>query len=125
VGFLADLVVLVHLAFIVFVVAGGLAVLWRRRMAWLHLPAAAWGVFIEVSGGICPLTPLEQDLRDRAGQAGYEGGFVEHYVVALIYPEALTRELQFVLAGLVVVVNVAVYAYVLTRLKKADFTPRR
>jgi hypothetical protein len=125
VGFLADLVVLVHLAFIVFVVAGGLAVLWRRRMAWLHLPAAAWGVFIEVSGGICPLTPLEQDLRDRAGQAGYEGGFVEHYVVALIYPEALTRELQFVLAGLVVVVNVAVYAYVLTRLKKADLTPRR
>jgi hypothetical protein len=125
VGFLADLVVLVHLAFIVFVVAGGLAVLWRRRMAWLHLPAAAWGVFIEVSGGVCPLTPLEQDLRDRAGQAGYEGGFVEHYVVALIYPEALTREMQFVLAGLVLVVNVAVYAYVLTRLKKAGSTPRR
>jgi hypothetical protein len=125
VGFLADLVVLVHLAFIVFVVAGGLTVLWRRRMAWLHLPAAAWGVFIEVSGGICPLTPLEQHLRDRAGQAGYEGGFVEHYVVALIYPEALTRELQLVLAGLVLVVNVAVYAYVLTRLKKAESTPRR
>jgi hypothetical protein len=125
VGFLADLVVLVHLAFIVFVVAGGLAVLWRRRMAWLHLPAAAWGVFIEVSGGVCPLTPLEQDLRDRAGQAGYEGGFVEHYVVALIYPEALTREMQFVLAGLVLVVNVAVYAYVLTRLKKAGSTPGR
>jgi hypothetical protein len=119
VGFLADLVVLVHLAFIVFVVAGGLTVLWWRRMAWLHLPAAAWGVFIEVSGGICPLTPLEQDLRERAGQSGYEGGFVEHYVVALIYPEALTRELQFVLAGLVLVVNVAVYGYVLTRPRKA------
>ena len=117
-GLLADLVVLVHLAFIVFVVLGGLTVIWRRWMAWLHLPAAAWGVFIELSGGICPLTPLEQALRDRAGQAGYEGGFVEHYVVALIYPEALTRELQFLLAAIVVVANAAIYAWVVTRVRR-------
>jgi hypothetical protein len=119
---LADLVLLVHLAFVIFVVLGGVAVLWRPWMAWIHLPAAAWGVFIELSGGICPLTPLEQQLREQAGQQGYDGGFVEHYVVALLYPEALTRELQFVLAGVVIVMNAAVYGWVLARRRRARRT---
>lgn len=117
-GVLADLVVLLHLAFTVFVVLGGLTVLWRRWMAWLHLPAAAWGVFIEMSGRICPLTPLEQSLRERAGQSSYEGAFVEQYVVALIYPDALTRELQLVLAGIVIVVNAAIYGWILWQARR-------
>lgn len=117
-GVLADLVVLLHLSFIVFVVLGALTVIWRRWMAWLHLPAAAWGVFIELSGRICPLTPLEQSLRERAGQSSYEGGFVEQYVVALIYPDALTRELQFVLAGIVIVVNAGIYGWIIWQARR-------
>lgn len=106
----ADAVLVLHLAFIVFVVAGGALGLRWRWMPLLHLPAAAWGVFIELSGRICPLTPLENLLRARAGQAGYDGSFVEHYLVALIYPSGLTRELQLVLAALVIVSNLAIYA---------------
>lgn len=105
----ADATVLLHAAFVVFVV-GGAALLWRwPRVAWLHLPAAAWGAWIEASGGVCPLTPLENALRARAGQAGYGGGFVEHYVVPILYPDALTRELQWALAAGVVAVNALLY----------------
>jgi len=105
----ADATVLLHAAFVVFVV-GGAALLWRwPRVAWLHLPAAAWGAWIEASGGVCPLTPLENALRARAGQSGYGGGFVEHYVVPILYPDALTRELQWALAAGVVAVNALLY----------------
>lgn len=111
---LADLVVLAHLAFILFVVAGGLLAIRWKRSPWIHLPAAAWGVLIEVSGWICPLTPLENRLRLKAGELGYETSFVEHHILPLVYPEELTRNLQLALGGLVFVVNALVYAVVLT-----------
>ncbi len=108
----ADAVLLLHLGFIAFAVLGGLLTPRWRRVPWLHLPSAAWAAWIEWSGGLCPLTPLENRLRVLAGQSGYPGGFVEHYLLPLIYPAGLTRELQFVLAGFVVLANVAVYAWV-------------
>lgn len=111
----ADAVLLLHLAFIVFVVGGGLLALRWRWAPLLHLPAAAWGAFIELSGGICPLTPLENALRLQAGQAGYAGGFIEHYLLGLIYPAGLTRGIQFALAALVLAVNLAIYAWVWQR----------
>lgn len=114
-GVLADLLVLVHLAFVVFVVAGGLAVLRWPVVAWAHLPAAAWGALIEFTGWVCPLTPLENRFRAMAGEAGYPGGFVEHYLVPLLYPGALTREIQIGLGVAVVVVNVVIYALVVRR----------
>jgi hypothetical protein len=109
---LADLVLVLHLAFILFVVAGGLLAL---RWAWVplvHLPAAAWGVFVELSGGICPLTPLENMLHHAAGSAGYTGGFIEYYLLPLIYPAGLTRAVQLGLAGFVVLANALVYLLV-------------
>ncbi|SOY52958.1 DUF2784 domain-containing protein [Cupriavidus taiwanensis] len=109
-AWLADLVVVAHALFIVFVVAGGLLVLRWRRAAWVHLPAAVWGVLIEWAGGICPLTPLENSLRQAAGQAGYSGGFVERYLLPLIYPAGLTPTVQLWLGLVVLVVNVAIYA---------------
>ena len=107
---LADALVAAHLAFIVFVVAGGLLVLRSRSWAALHLPAVAWGAFAEITRTVCPLTPLENSLRLRAGDAGYAGGFIEHYVIPLIYPEALTARTQVVLGLTVLAVNVVVYA---------------
>lgn len=112
---LADLVVVVHLAFVVFVVLGGLLVLRRGWVAWLHVPAAVWGALIELFGWICPLTPLEQWLRRRAGEAGYQGGFVEHYLLPILYPGELTREIQVMLGVAVLVLNLAVYGRVLWR----------
>ena len=114
-GLLADVVLLVHAGFVVFVVLGGLPVLRWPRLAWLHLPAVAWGAGIEFAGAICPLTPLEIHLRSLAGQQGYAGGFVEHYVFALLYPEGLTRNVQLALGLLVVVINALVYAIVWRR----------
>ncbi|MEP0546199.1 MAG: DUF2784 domain-containing protein [Rhodothermales bacterium] len=111
--FLADLVVVFHLAFVLFVVVGGLLVLRRPRLAWLHVPAAAWGALIEFAGWICPLTPLENRLRRLGGEAGYTGGFVEEYLLAVLYPSGLTRTHQFVLGALVLVLNLAVYAWLL------------
>jgi len=105
----ADAVLALHLAFVVFVVFGGLLVLRTPRIAWLHLPAVAWGALIEFSGWICPLTPLEVALRRRAGEAGYGGDFVEHYLVALIYPAGLTRELQVSIGAAVLLINLVVY----------------
>src|SRR5262245_13736169 len=110
---LADAVVLVHLSFVAFVVAGGLIVLRWPRAAWLHVPAVLWGVVIEWTGAICPLTPLEVMLRRWGGEAGYAGGFVEHTVLPLLYPAALTRGVQVVLGSLVVAINAAIYAVVL------------
>ena len=112
---LADLVVVLHLTFVVFLIAGGLLALRWPRAAFVHLPAAAWGAFIELSGRICPLTPLENDLRRAAGEAGYEGDFVTHYLLPVLYPPGLTREVQLVLAAVVLIVNAGVYAVVWRR----------
>ena len=114
-GLLADLVLLAHAGFVVFVVLGGLLVLIRPRLAWLHLPAVAWGAGIEFAGAICPLTPLENHLRALAHQQGYAGGFVEHYVFGLLYPDGLTRNVQLALGAAVIVINVLVYAAVWRR----------
>ncbi|MEW6426931.1 MAG: DUF2784 domain-containing protein [Thermodesulfobacteriota bacterium] len=112
---LADLLVAVHLLFILFVLFGGLLALRWRPVVRLHLPAVCWGIVIEWSGWICPLTPLENRLRQKAGQAGYPGGFVEHYLLPVVYPEGLTREVQLVLGGLVLAVNLLVYGLILRR----------
>lgn len=108
-GLLADAVLVLHLAFISFVVAGGALALRARWAPWLHLPAVAWGVFVEASGRVCPLTPLENALRRSAGDAGYAGGFIEHYLTSIVYPASLTREVQLLLAGAVLAVNLLVY----------------
>ena len=112
---LADLVVVVHLGFIVFVVFGGLLLLRFPRLGWVHLPAAIWGVVIEVANWVCPLTPLENALRLRAGEEGYATSFVERYLLPVIYPGGLTRGVQLVLATVVIVVNIAVYVFVWRR----------
>ena len=109
---LADAVVIVHSLFVAFVVLGGFLV-WRwRRVAWVHVPAAAWGTAIEFGGWICPLTPLESALRVRAGLAGYSGGFVEHHVIAWLYPVGLTPPKQVLLGTLALLVNLAAYSLV-------------
>jgi hypothetical protein len=115
---LADAVVVLHLGFVVFVVCGGLFVLRRRWMAFVHLPAAVWGVFIEFSGRICPLTPLENHLRALAGEAAYSGDFVEHYLVPVLYPPGLRHDVQIALGLLALAVNVAVYVYVWRRSRR-------
>jgi hypothetical protein len=110
---LADLVVGIHFAFVLFVIFGGfLAAKWRRVM-WLHISAAFWGAVVEFSGWICPLTPLEIWLRQKAGEAGYRSDFVARYLLPVLYPEGLTRGLQIVLGALVVAVNLAIYGWVL------------
>ena len=107
---LASLLVLAfHLAFVLFVVFGAVLVLRRPRLAWLHLPAAAWGVLVELTGRGCPLTLLENLLRLRAGLENYAGGFLEHYILWLLYPQGLTRPVQFVLAGIVLAINGVLY----------------
>ena len=120
---LADALVLLHLAFVVFVVAGGLLVLRWPRVAWAHLPAAAWGVWIEWSGGICPLTPLENRLRTAGGEAGYAGSFVEHYVMPVLYPVGLTSTVQIALGAAVLVLNLAIYGWCMRR--RGDARTRR
>lgn len=112
---LADLVLVLHLAFLVFVLAGGLLALRWRRVPWLHLPAAAWGIYTEFAGVVCPLTPLENHLRRLGGQAGYAGGFIEHYVTGTLYPAGLTRGMQLALGGLALAVNLVVYWIVISR----------
>ncbi len=114
-GLLADGVLIAHLAFILFVMLGGLLVLRWPKLVWLHMPAVVWGIYVELSGRICPLTPLENSLREVAGQRGYSGGFIEHYVTALIYPDGLSRTMQMVLAIVVIVVNASVYALFVRR----------
>lgn len=112
---LADVVVLAHLAFVLFAVFGGLFVLRSRRAALVHLPAAAWAVVIELVGWVCPLTPLENSLRQSGGESGYAGSFVEQYVVPILYPGGLTLAVRIGLAGLVVAVNAAIYLYAFSR----------
>ncbi len=105
----ADAILVAHLAFVLFVVFGALLLLRWPWLAWLHIPAVVWAAFIEFSGTICPLTPLEVALRQRAGQAGYGGGFVDHYVVSFLYPEGLTQNTQAMLGAVVVAINAAIY----------------
>jgi hypothetical protein len=115
---LADLVLVAHLGFVLFVVLGGLAVVKWPRLAWLHVPAATWGVLIEYSGWICPLTPLENSLRVRGGEAGYSGGFIEHYIQPVLYPAGLTRSTQVVLGSLVLILNLTAYGIVVSRMRR-------
>jgi Protein of Unknown function (DUF2784) len=108
---LADLVLVVHFAFVLFVVFGGLLVAKWQAIVWLHVPAALWGAAIEFGGWICPLTPLENRLRERAGEAPYTGDFVARYLMPVLYPEGLTREAQIVLGLATLAFNAAVYAF--------------
>lgn len=113
---LADAIIVIHLAFVLFVLLGGVLVLRWHKLAWVHLPAAFWGAAIEFGGWICPLTPLENRFRRMGGAAGYSGGFVEQYLLSLIYPAELTRSIQVVLGLVVLAVNLIVYGYVWRRL---------
>jgi hypothetical protein len=106
---LADAVVLVHLGFILFALFGAALLPRRPWLVLLHAPALAWGAWIELTGGICPLTPLENQLRHAAGERGYAGGFIAHYLLPLIYPDGLTREWQWLLAAVLIAVNLALY----------------
>ncbi len=117
-GVLADLVVVVHAVFVAFVVFGGLIVLRHPRVAWFHVPAAAWGVLIEFTGGVCPLTPLENSLRLRGGETGYTGGFIDNYLIPLLYPAGLTRSTQLALGAAALALNLAVYAFFLARRRR-------
>ncbi len=114
----ADAIVLLHFAFIVFVLFGAVCVLRWKWVAWLHLPAVLWGASVEFFGLICPLTPLEQRLREMAGQQNYTGGFVEQYLVPVMYPAGLTPTIQLGLGAFVVVLNVAIYTLVVVRWRR-------
>ncbi len=112
---LADATILLHLAFVLFVVLGGLLVARWPRVAWAHLPAAIWGAWVEFAGWVCPLTPLENWLRSRGGGPVYSGDFVEHYLVPLLYPSSLSAGVQWALGCVVVVLNAAIYLRVFRR----------
>ena len=111
-GILADIVVLIHLFFVIFAVLGAVLIIWRRWILWLHLPTVFWAIWIELTGGVCPLTPLENWLRRQTGQGVYQGDFVEHYLLPLLYPVGLTRNTQILLGLLVFFVNAALYGYI-------------
>jgi hypothetical protein len=117
---LADLVLALHLVFVLFVVLGGLLVVRWPRAAWLHIPAAIWGVLIEFTGWICPLTPLENSLRTRGGAAGYNGGFIEHYIQPVLYPAGLTRSTQVVLGSLALALNLTAYGIMASRMRRQE-----
>ena len=122
-GLLADVALVAHVVFVVFVVLGGLLVLRWPRVAWVHLPCALWGTWVEVAGWICPLTPLEVSWRRRAGEVGYTGGFLEHYVTPVLYPEGLTRGVQVGLGVAVLVLNLVVYALAWRRWRTRRLEP--
>lgn len=111
----ADAIVALHLAFVLFVALGAILVLRWPRVAWFHVPAVIWGALVEFTGWICPLTPLENRLRRSAGETGYQGDFIAHYVLPVLYPNGLTRHDQLVLGGVALTINVAIYAVVLAR----------
>ena len=116
---LADAVVVVHVAFVVFVMVGAFLALRWRWLVWLHLPAAIWGVLIEYAGWICPLTPLENALRARAGEAGYSGDFIQHYLLRALYPHGLTPKVQWVLGTLALGVNLVGYVLLIRQARAA------
>ncbi len=117
--FFADLTVVLHIAFVLFVVFGGLLVARRHSLAWLHVPAVIWGAWVEFAGWVCPLTPLENWLRQQEGGSVYTTSFVEHYLVPVLYPASLARDVQWLLGALVVTINVVVYGYVFAVGKRA------
>ena len=106
---LADAVVLLHFTFVIFVVLGGFLLQRWPRLVYIHVPVAVWGVLIEFAGWICPLTPLENHFRRLGGEAGYEGGFIDHYIIPILYPGALTRTLQYVLGSIALLINILAY----------------
>ena len=111
----ADLIVALHFLFVAFVVLGGLLVLRWPLVIWLHVPAVIWGALIEFTGWICPLTPLENRLRRASGETGYQGDFIAHYILPMLYPNGLTRTDQLVLGGLALAINIVIYAFVFLR----------
>jgi len=112
---LADIVVLIHVAFVIYVVFGGLLVLKRRWTVWLHLPAVFWAAFVEFSNSICPLTPLENMLRNLAADSVYQTGFIEHYILPVLYPAALSENTQVILGITVLIINTVIYGFVWMR----------
>lgn len=116
---LADLVLILHFLFILFVMLGAVLVFRWKRVAWIHVPCALWGAWIEFQGWICPLTPVENHFRRLGGEAGYSGGFIEQYLVPLIYPSGLTRRTQIQVGVVVVALNVAVYGLIIWRRRRA------
>lgn len=121
----ADAVLVFHGLFILFVIFGALLALWRPRLAWVHVAAALWGASVMLSGMICPLTPLENSLRVAGGQAGYQGGFIEHYITAIIYPAGLTRAVQVALGATVIGINALIYGYVWSRRRRSLSASRK
>ncbi|HSS75376.1 MAG TPA: DUF2784 domain-containing protein [Thermoanaerobaculia bacterium] len=119
---LAEALVVFHFGFVIFVCLGGLLVLRWRRVAWFHLPAAIWGAFVEFTQTICPLTPLENHLRHLGGQAGYSGGFIEHHITRVLYPDGLSKPIQVALGVFVVLLNVTVYTVVFLRRRRLRTT---
>jgi hypothetical protein len=115
---LADLTLILHLVFILFALFGGLLVLCRRWMLWIHLPVLLWASLVNLAGWTCPLTPIENALRSLAGQAGYSGGFVEHYIMPLVYPAIMSRDIEIISGFLVLVWNGLVYAFVIFRRRR-------
>ncbi|HSQ31157.1 MAG TPA: DUF2784 domain-containing protein [Gemmatimonadaceae bacterium] len=115
----ADLVLIAHFVFVLFVVGGGVLAIRWPRVAWVHVPVAIYGAVIEFMGFICPLTPLENSLRQRGGEAGYSGGFIDHYITATIYPSGLTRRIQLVLGIAVLVLNAVVYTIAARRARSS------
>jgi len=116
----ADALLIIHLAFIIFVVLGGILVAKWRWLVFLHLPAACWGTLIEFNHWICPLTPWENSLRQAAGEASYDSGFIEHYLLPLIYPTSLNDNIQVLLGSFVIIINIIVYSWLIIRIKKTD-----
>jgi hypothetical protein len=114
-SWLADLILCMHAGFVLFVIFGGLLVLRWRWIAWLHLPAAAWGAIVEFSGWVCPLTPLENWLRQQAGETGYRSDFVAYYLLPVLYPDDLTRDVQLMLGTVVLAINISVYGWLWRR----------
>ncbi len=117
-SFLADLLVVFHLVFILYVIAGALLIFKWPKTLWLHLPSCFWGMTVEFAGWICALTPWEIRLRRLAGEEGYTGSFIEHYLIPIIYPSGLTREVQMVLGGTVLIVNLSLYTLILIKSRK-------
>ena len=118
-NFFADLVLLLHGFFALFVLLGGFFVLWKLSVAWYHVPAVFWAACIEFFGWICPLTPLENMLRRKGSVPGYDAGFVEHYIVPILYPATLTRHMQFNLGIIVLSLNIVIYFTVWLKRQKA------
>ena len=124
-SYLADLVVLLHTCFVLFAMLGGLLVLWKPLMAWCHIPAVLWAAGIEFLGWICPLTPLENMLRTRGGDTGYATGFVEHYIMPLLYPAQLTRKMQIGFGLIVLGMNLVIYWGLWAKIRKAEIDTER